>query len=114
MQADSDVDALVDWHLAVPLGHAALEVGRALHRIHYARELGEKAVSYKLEDAAAMLRDFRLEKLLAMCPQALEGARFILLHEPAVPDHIGGQDGGELAVHNSTTWARTINRLLSA
>src|SRR5215468_9637248 len=59
VQADSDVDALVDWKRAVPLGHAALEDGGALHGIHYARELSEKAVSHQLKDATVMLRDLR-------------------------------------------------------
>jgi hypothetical protein len=37
-----------------------------------------------------------------MCPQALERARFVLLHEPAVADYVGSHNGGELALHSST------------
>src|SRR5215813_3604440 len=68
MHADPDVDALDDWQLAVPLGHAALEGGRTLHRINQACELSEKAISHQLEDAAVALLDLRLEQLLAMRP----------------------------------------------
>src|SRR5215467_4127189 len=108
MQADSDVDALVDRQPAVPLGHAALERGCTLHRIDHACELGQEAISHQLEDASVTLLDLRLEQLPAMRPQALERAHLILLHEPAVAGHVGSHDGGELAIHNSTTGGSMI------
>ena len=59
-----------------------------------------------------MLLDLRFEQLLAMCPQALERADLVLLHEPAVPDHVGSHDGGELALHSGTIERETRTRLL--
>src|SRR5262249_36173890 len=46
-----------------------------------------------------MLRDFRLKQLLAVGAQPRERAGLVLLHEPAVTDHIGGQNRGEPALH---------------
>src|SRR5215510_9598099 len=46
-----------------------------------------------------MLRDFRLKQLLAVGAQPRERAGLVLLHEPAVTDHIGGQNCGEPALH---------------
>jgi hypothetical protein len=45
-----------------------------------------------------MSLDLRFEQLLAMRSQALEGVRFILLHETAVADHVGGEDSSKTAV----------------
>jgi hypothetical protein len=49
--------------------------------------------SPQLEDAPAMARDRRLDQLRPPLAQALEGPRLILLHEAAVADDIGGENG---------------------
>jgi hypothetical protein len=49
-------------------------------------------ISHQLEDTAVMLRDLRFEQFLAMRAKALEGIRLIVLHEPAISDHIDGQN----------------------
>jgi hypothetical protein len=67
MQSDSDVDAPADWQLVVPLCHAPLQDGSALHCINHIRELCEKAISREFEDAAVMLLDLLLEQLFAVC-----------------------------------------------
>src|SRR5262245_18360994 len=102
MQADSDVDALVERQLAVPLGQTALKDAWTLNRINHACELSEKPIAHQLEDAAVMLLDLRLEQLLAMRPQAFECALLVLLHEPAIADYIGSYDGRELALHSNS------------
>ena len=51
---------------------------------------------------AVVLLDFRLEQLLAVCPQTFERTRFVLLHEPAVTDHVGGKNGRKLAFHGTS------------
>ena len=83
----------------VALGQAALEDDGAFDRIDDAAELRQQAVAHQLEDAAVMLVDLRLEQLLAVRAQPLERPGLILLHEPAVADHVGGEDRGEPAFH---------------
>jgi hypothetical protein len=43
-----------------------------------------------------------------MRPQALECTRLVLLHEPAVANHIGSHNGCKLALHSNSTRAKTI------
>ena len=45
--------------------------------------------------AAVVLGDERLDELLAVRLQPGERASLVALHEPAVADHVGRQDGGE-------------------
>jgi hypothetical protein len=47
---------------------------------------------YELDSAAAVLRGFQFEKLLALGFERGEGARFVLAHESAVADDVGGKD----------------------
>ena len=68
---------------SVALGHTALHGDRARHRIDDTAEFRQKAVAHQLEDAAVVPGDLRLEQLLAVRAQALEGIRLILLHEAA-------------------------------
>src|SRR5262249_22612281 len=72
---------------------------RALDRIDDAAELGQEAVPDQFENPAVLFGDLGFEQLLAVYPQAVERVRLVLRHQPAVADHISGEDGGELAFH---------------
>ena len=82
-------------HLRLALGHAPLDEHGAAHRVDNARELDEGAVAHELDDAALVLGDQGLDELSAVRLEAGEGAVLVPLHEPAVADHVGRQDGGE-------------------
>ncbi len=79
-------------------GHALLQFDRALHGVDGAGELHQHAIAHHLDDAALVLCYQRLEDALAPLPQRRQRAGLVLLHEPAVTDHIGGKDGGEAAL----------------
>jgi hypothetical protein len=81
--------------LAVGFRHAPLQFDRALHGIDRAGEFDHHAIAHQLHDAALVLCHQRLEDALASLPQRRRRDGLILLHEPAVIDHIGGTDGGE-------------------
>jgi hypothetical protein len=81
----------------VPLGHCLLHRDRAAHCIDDAGKLDQQAVTGGLDDAAAMLGDFRIEELTAQRIQAFEGAFLVRPHQPRIPRHISGQDCGEAA-----------------
>ena len=57
------------------------------------------AIAHELDDAAVLLGNPDIDKLLAVRLERSERARLILFHEAAVANHIGGQDGGEAALH---------------
>ena len=87
----------------VAFGHRPLYQDGTFDRIDDAAELRQQAIAHQLEDAAAVLGDLRLEQLLAVRPQAVERPRFVLLHEAAVADHVGGEDGREPAFHSQAS-----------
>ena len=102
VDADPHVDAAVLAHPVVALGHPALQVDGARHRVDDAAELGQKAVAHQLEDAAVVLLDRRLEQLPAVRSEPLKRAGFVLLHEAAVADDVGGENGGEPAFYGQS------------
>ncbi len=95
---DAQVDATILGKTRIALSHSALHDRRALDCLDDASELCEQSVAHQLEDAALMLGNLRLDQLFAIRAQAFESPRLILFHEPAIADHIGGQDGSKAAL----------------
>ncbi len=83
--------------LGVPLGHRLLHRDRAAHRIDDAGKLDQHAVAGGLDDAAAVLGDFRIDQLAAQRLEPFERAFLVRPHQPRIPRHIGGKDRGETA-----------------
>ena len=98
VDADPEADAIGLGDGRLPLGHAALDRDRAGDRVDGAGELAEDAVAHELDNAAAVLRDERLDELLAVSLEAVERALLVALHEARVADHVRRQDRGEPAV----------------
>ncbi len=48
----------------------------------------------KPRDAAMVLGDFRVDKLTVQRLEAFEGALLVQPHQPRIPRHIGGENGG--------------------
>ena len=84
----------------VPIGrcHGLLQLDRALHGVHRAGKLDEDAVAQELDDAAAMLGYRRLEDIETAGLDGSQRAGLVALHEPAIADDVGGEDGGQAAV----------------
>jgi hypothetical protein len=109
VDADTQADALGLGDLLLPLGHAALDRDRSGDGVDGAGELAEDAVAHELDDTPTVLGDERLDQLLAVSLEAVEGALLIALHETRVADHICRQNSGEPAVdaasgHSATLW----------
>jgi hypothetical protein len=99
MHAHAHIDAPAVGEAVVALRHLALQQHGAFHGIDDAAEFGQQPVAGQLEDAAVMRGDLRLEQLLAVGAEPLERGRLVHLHEPAVADHVNGEDRCELAFH---------------
>jgi hypothetical protein len=91
---DAKIDAAVIGKALVALCHLPLQYDRALQSVGDTGELGQQAIAHQLEDMAMVSLDLRLEQFLAMYPQTFERTRFVQLHEPAVTDYVGGENGG--------------------
>jgi len=65
IDADSKRDMLVGRNLGVAAGRAALDLERAAHGFHDARELSEKAVPGLLDEGPCVCGDGRLDNLVA-------------------------------------------------
>ena len=102
VDADADIDAAIVGESLIALCHLPLHYDRALQGVDDTGELRQQPVAHQFEDVAVVLLDFRLEQLLAVCPQTFERTRFFLLHEPAVADHVGGKNGRKLAFHGTS------------
>ena len=91
VEADAELDPLVDGHAGIALAHALLEFDGAVRCIHDAGEFDQKPVARRLDDAPAVLADLGVNQLAAM--QARQCPRLVRAHQPAVAGYIGGKDG---------------------
>jgi hypothetical protein len=110
VDSDPNLDALILGQSGVPPSHSALDVDGALDRVDDAPEFRQQAVAHEFEDAAVVGRYLRPDEFNAVILQALEGLRFVLLHQSAVADDISGKNGGELAFHERAPLATPILR----
>ena len=117
----AELDALRRWHGLVAGRHLALHVDRATHRVDNASELDQEAVAGGLDDASAMLTDFRIDQLAPMRLEPREGIFLVGAHEPAVARHVRGENGRQPAFGAfrgqsglpRTAWAEELSALLS-
>jgi hypothetical protein len=110
---DAELDAPVLGLGLLALGHAVLDHDGAFDRVDGARELDQRAVPDQLDHAAAVLGDEGLDEFLAQSLQARDRAGFIGSHEPAIANHVRGQNRHELPFHTlghepASTHATTI------
>src|SRR5262249_13248452 len=82
--------------------HGALDFCGTTHGFDRACELDQRPVSGRLDDAAAMLVDFRINKSSAKLFQRGEGALLVLPHQPAVARHIGRENSREPSLYPLT------------
>src|SRR6266851_4210994 len=124
LQASRDVDAVpveprpLDDHVAQIDPHAelhpagdgprgvagpelALDLDRALDRVHHARELRQDVVAGGIHHAPAIPGHGRGDRLAVLRDRA-NGGHLVVAHEAAVAFHVGAQDGGELAFHRGS------------
>ena len=94
---DAEPDPPLLRHLGLALGHAALDLHSAAHRIDHAWKFREHAVAGVLHHPAPMLGDLRLDQLTEMPLEPFVRALLIRPHQTRVPRHVGGEDRGKAA-----------------
>ena len=80
---------------ALLFGHRRLHLGRASERVDDAGELDQEAVAGRLDDAAAMAGDLRIDHLGAERLEPAERAFLVGLDQPRVAGDIGREDRRE-------------------
>src|ERR1051325_5661252 len=96
--ADTEDDPPVLGHLHIALGHPLLRRDGTGHGLNHAWELDQDAISGRLDDAALVLGDLRVDQFAAMGAQPRQRAGFVLAHEAAIAGDIGGKNGREPAL----------------
>jgi len=94
---DAEPDPALLGHVGLTIGHPALDLYGAPHRVHNTRKFRQEAVAGVLYGMAPVLFDFRLNKLPEMGLEPRVGPLLIRAHQSRVARHIGGEDGGETA-----------------
>jgi len=81
--------------LRVGGGHPFLQIYGALHGVDRAPKLNQNAIPCGLEHAALMPGNQWFKHSPPTGLEQGQGSGLILLHHPAVSDHIGSQDRGQ-------------------
>jgi hypothetical protein len=87
---DPEPDPAVLWHTGLAIDHRPLELGGTAHSVNDAREFRQHPVAGRLDDAAGMLADLRVDELAAMRLEAFVRAFLVRTHQARVARHIGG------------------------
>src|SRR5204863_3413954 len=91
MNPHAEFDALVGWYVGVALGHAALHLDGAAHRIDDTGELREQTVAGGFDDAAAVLGNLRVAEFAPDRLQCRERPFLVRAHQPRIAGDIGRQ-----------------------
>jgi len=118
---DPEGDASILRCLGITFGHLPLHGNCAGNGLDHARELDQDPIAGGLDDASAMLTDFRIDQLAPMRLQPREGIFLVGAHEPAVARHVRGENGRQPAFGAfrgqsgppRTAWAEELPALLS-
>ena len=99
MNANAEVDAAGIDHVIVALSHFGLDGNRAGYGVDYARKLDQRPVAHQFDDAPVIVGDLWIDQLLPVRLERSQSARLVPLHETAVANHVGSEDGRESAFH---------------
>src|SRR5262249_20118282 len=98
IDADAKFNPLFVRHIRVTLGHIALDIERATHRVNNAGELGQQAVASVLDNPPAVLSDLGINEGAQVILELGVRSLFVLPGQTAVASHICGQDGGQFTL----------------
>ena len=97
MNADPEFDAALRRHAGVPLDGTALQLDGATHGVDHAAELDDVSVAGALDDPPVMRGDGGVDQIATQPPQPRQRAILVRAREPAVADHVGGEDRRDLS-----------------
>jgi hypothetical protein len=92
VNSDAEPDAPLLRRLGLALDHPPLDLDRAAHGVHHARELCQEPIAGVLNDATPVLRDLRLDQLSEVRLEPLVRSLLIRAHQSRVARDIDGED----------------------
>jgi len=98
VDADPEYDLLFLGRPSIALSHPPLHRNRASDGLNDTRKFYQDAVAGRLDDAALMFGDLRVDKFPAMGSEPGKSASLVLAHQPRVSDDIGRENGRESAL----------------
>src|SRR5262249_54209297 len=101
IDSDAEFDPPLAGDIGVAINHAVLHFDRAAHRLDRAGELDQYAIARRLHDAPLVLGDLGVDQLAPMRPEPLQRALFVDADQTRVTRDIGGENGGEPALHDN-------------
>ena len=99
----SELEPLLWRHLCISVGHRALDLDRATHRVHDACKQDEQPVASRPCHPATVFLDLGLNELAVMGIQLSEGALVVSPYQAAVAGYIRHQNGHKPALDLLTT-----------
>ena len=84
-------------------GHFPLDHRGTLDGVDNARELNQRTIAHQLDDPAVELFYGGIDHLPAAGLQPGQRAALVLSHEPAIADHISGENRGSVSATRSPT-----------
>jgi len=100
IDADAELDPSLRRQVAIAPTHPALNLGGAQNRLDDAMEFDEHAVARRLDDAAVIFGDSRIDELEPVRLEACKRACLVGLHEPTKADHVSREDRCEPALRS--------------
>jgi len=99
IDADTELNLLLVWHLGIALGHSALDIKSAANRVHYAAELSQQSISGVLDDPPTVLSDLGIDERAQMVLKPGVRPFFVQAGQPAVTGYIGRENGSEPSLY---------------
>src|SRR6266446_6379691 len=96
---DAQDDSPILGNVAVGDVHRLLQIHRAGNCVDGAGKLYQHAIPHQLDDAAMMFGNCWLKNLSTPGFERSQGAGLVMLHEAAVADYVGGQNGGKATLN---------------
>src|SRR5215469_388343 len=92
---DPQFESALGWNGVIDGTRCPLHLDGTAERVDDTRKIREDAVACRADDPPAMRSDQRVDGAAELA-QRLVRPHLILAHQPAEPDHVSMQDGGEL------------------
>src|SRR5262249_28005854 len=90
IDADSELNTLVDRHIRIPISHSALNINGAAHGVDDTDEFDQNSIARCFDDTASMFRDLWVYQFFAVSFEIVKSALFVAAHKTAVTGDIAG------------------------
>ena len=98
IDADTELNAAILGNDGILYLHCPLYLDSTQYGVHDARELHQHGIARDFDDASVTFGNRGIYDFFPVGFKLRNGARLVSLHEAAVTDHVGGEDGRKSAL----------------